>query len=188
MCLLRFELKDIKDGCLEQDLSCSLQQLPVLAELAGQEDVRFEQPLDFRLRIQVSGQIVEVDGNFRSEVVLKCGRCLQAFQQEVSSEFSLTFTPHVADESDTVEEEVELESDELGLIFYHDELIDLLEPLQDQVIMSLPISPVCNDACLGLCMECGGNLNSEKCDCTKKLFNNKFATLASLRVDSNDTD
>jgi len=182
---MRFELKDIKDGCLEQELTCSVDDFPVLREMALGDDIRFDDQVLFQFRLQKSGQLVEVDGRFDTKVTLSCGRCLQPYSTDLRSDFALTFTPF--EECDTEvgeEDEVELETDELGLVFYKDETLDLQLPLQDQLIMALPISPLCSDECAGLCPECGCNLNKEKCNCEKKIFNNKFSALAGLKVET----
>jgi uncharacterized protein len=46
-----------------------------------------------------------------------------------------------------------------------DDLLDL-EPLaRDAVLLELPLAPLCSEDCLGLCPECGANLNLESCGC-----------------------
>ena len=179
---VRLELRDIKDGTLKQEYRCPPTQFPVLKQLAEEEDVAFQDPLVFRLRFQKTGQIVEVDGELSATVKMHCGRCLTAFDQPISADFSLTFTP-LAVREDSEEDEVELEADDLGLIHYRGETLDLLEPLQEQIVMSVPIGPVCRDDCQGLCSECGGDLNNTRCNCVKKPFNNKFGALADLKLD-----
>ncbi len=178
---MRVELKDIKGGLLEQDYGLNVAAFPELQNLQAESGVEFFDPIHFSLRLQRIGQMVEVDGSLEMKVSLSCGRCLQPFDLELSETFSLTFTPQ-KQESD-LEEEVELASDELGLIYYHDEVVELLEPLQEQVIMALPIRPVCRQGCGGLCPECGQNLNDGQCKCEKKVFNNKFSALAALKLD-----
>ena len=39
------------------------------------------------------------------------------------------------------------------------DLIDLEPLLRDEVVLDLPFQPLCRDNCLGLCLECGANLN-----------------------------
>lgn len=182
---MRLELADIRDGGLIKELTCAAADFPVLVEMGQQEDVRFLKPVQFRLRLQRSGQIVEVDGQLSTTAEFSCGHCLQPYQTELATEFALTYTPYVAEQLEGVEEdaEVELESDEMGLVYYQHEIIDLFQPLQDQLVMALPISPICKDDCKGLCPECGCNLNIEKCQCVKKPFNNKFSALAGLKID-----
>jgi len=185
---LRLELKDIKNGCLEQTLNFQASDFPILQELSA-EGVEFTAPFQFKLRFQQSGQMVELEGIFTSRVELGCGRCLQRYSTDLACDFALTFTPYVADKgSDDQEEEVELETDELGLVYYKDDCLDLLHPLQDQIVMALPISSLCSDDCAGLCSECGCNLNEVQCGCQKKIFNNKFSALAGLKIESSQDE
>jgi len=177
--IVRLELKDIKGGELEQGYSCSLTDFPDLAMLAEEEGPRFREPLVFKLRLQKTGKFVEVDGRLDAVVGLNCGRCLQDFEQLLSDSFSVTFVPQVKDCD--ADEEVELEADELGLIPYVDETLELRDMLQEQLLMAVPISPLCKMTCNGLCPECGTNLNTETCDCTRKPFNNKFTALADMK-------
>jgi len=187
MATVRLELRELKDGCLEQRYCCGPDEFPVLKDLETEKQVRFEQPICFQLRLQKTGQIVEVDGQMQARVKLTCGRCLQPFESDLLTDFSLTFTPQAAQRDALEDEEVELDADELGLIYYKEETLDLLQPLQEQIIMALPISPVCDVGCLGLCSECGCDLNKESCDCEKQSFNNKFAALAELKTDKQQT-
>jgi uncharacterized protein len=46
-----------------------------------------------------------------------------------------------------------------------DDILDL-EPLaRDAVLLELPLAPLCKEDCLGLCPQCGTNLNLETCRC-----------------------
>jgi uncharacterized protein len=46
-----------------------------------------------------------------------------------------------------------------------DDILDL-EPLaRDAVLLELPLAPLCKEDCLGLCPQCGANLNLETCSC-----------------------
>lgn len=46
-----------------------------------------------------------------------------------------------------------------------DDILDL-EPLaRDAVLLELPLAPLCAEDCLGLCPECGADLNFDTCGC-----------------------
>lgn len=180
---MRLELRELKDGCLEQQYCCSPDEFPALEELQANEQVRFDQPICFQLRLQKSGQIVEVDGQLQTRVGFICGRCLNPFGSDIQADFCLTFTPLTAQADLAAEEEVELDAEELGLISYQEDILELLAPLQEQILLALPISPLCASGCLGLCAECGCDLNKESCTCEKTIFNNKFGSLSGLKVD-----
>lgn len=176
------ELGDIGTDGLVREFSVAAETFPELKALVESGQLIFTSPLVFTLRLQRAGTLVELDGKLTVGIKEDCGRCLARFSERVNAEFSLTFTPQKEPEPD--QEEVELQADQLGLIPYDAEQIDLLLPLQEQVIVSLPISPVCKEECLGLCSECGVNRNEIDCGCEKKLFNNKFAALKNLKIDS----
>lgn len=183
---MRLELKDIKDSGLLKDLVCTPAEFPVLMEMEQRAEAHFNQPILFRLCLQKTGQLVEVNGRISTSVLLSCGHCLHQYEEKLVGDFVFTFTPYLADDQVAVDEdvEIELETDELGLVYYKDECLDLFQPLQDQLTMALPISPICKDDCKGLCSECGCNLNSNSCDCVKKPFNSKFMALAGIRVNA----
>ena len=175
---MQLELKDIKGGMLEQEYICSVVDFPDLHGISAAGGPKFDEPLVFELRFQQTGQFVAVDGHLDAVVELKCGRCLQDFKKSISESFSLTFLP-LAKNGD-VEEEVELEADELGLMTYVDDTLELREALQEQLLMATPISPICEISCRGLCPECGANLNVVKCSCVREPFNSKFNVLADI--------
>ena len=175
---MQLELKDIKGGELEQGYSCSLSEFPELGVIAEEGGPKFSEPLTFKLCFQRLGQLVAVDGTLNAVVSLKCGRCLGIFERSLTESFALTFAPQP--ESNEAEEDVELEVDDLNLISYKNEVLQLQNPLQEQLLMAVPISLVCDASCCGLCPSCGINLNRDTCNCVRKPFNNKFNVLASV--------
>ena len=175
---MQLELKDIKGGKLEQEYSCCLTDFPELNLLAKDGGPRFSEPLVFNLRLQKTGKFVEVDGHLDAVVSLNCGRCLQSFDQSLSESFSVTFVPR--QKENETDEDIELKADELGLVAYNDETLELGDTLQEQLLLAVPISPLCQQDCKGLCPECGTNLNIETCHCSRKPFNNKFTALAGM--------
>lgn len=181
---MRLELDEISAGGVVREYSVPVETFTELHALADTGQFDFTSALEFRLRLQRAGSLVELDGHLAVSINEVCGRCLSPFEERIESEFSLTFTPQKKSEPEQEELELELETEELGLISYEGEQIDLRDALQEQVVLSLPISPLCKEDCLGLCIECGKNLNKTSCDCEKKLFNNKFATLKNLKIDS----
>ena len=181
--ILQLELKDIKSRGLEQEFSCAPKDFPELLELAAAGGPVFHDPIRFYLRLQRCGQLVETDGNFSAAVSLTCGRCLQPYVQALKESFSLTFAP--CPEQPDYAEEVELEAEQLGLIYYtENETLYLRAPLQEQLLLALPIRPLCQQDCRGLCPECGESLNAQQCGCVTKTFNNKFSVLADLKLKS----
>jgi uncharacterized protein len=101
--------------------------------------------LDLRLESVLEG--VLVSGTARARLVGECGRCLDPLEAslEVDLQQLYAYPESDADDDDEVER---LEGD----------LLDLEPALRDAVVLSLPLSPVCEDDCPGLCATCGTRL------------------------------
>ncbi|MDO5094176.1 MAG: YceD family protein [Propionibacteriaceae bacterium] len=103
-----------------------------------------EVDLDLKFEAVVEG--VLVTGSVLAEVRGECARCLDAIEGEQAFDVQeLYFYPGN-----------EVDEDESLVV---DEVIDLEEALRDAVVLELPFTPLCEPDCLGLCQECGVNLN-----------------------------
>ena len=101
--------------------------------------------LDLRLESVIEG--VLVTGTATVEVRGECVRCLGEVSEELEVDIQELF---VYPGSEATEEEASrLEGD----------LVDLEPLLRDGVVLDLPFQPLCREDCLGLCVECGANLN-----------------------------
>ncbi|MEJ2198058.1 MAG: DUF177 domain-containing protein, partial [Desulfuromonadales bacterium] len=94
----------------------------------------------------------------------------------------LCYSELAGDEKD-VAEEVELNSEELGLISFSGTEIDLRPDIQQEIIMAIPQQLVCEDACKGLCPNCGIDLNREQCTCAPPVFHAGLAALKNFRLE-----
>jgi uncharacterized protein len=130
-------------------------------------------------------EIVEVEGRFDTEVRLTCSRCLKQFKTTLGADFAITYSRDLP-ETTTREggDEIEISAEQAGLIMYSGREIDLREALQEQVVMSMPVQPICGESCRGLCSKCGADLNAGDCNCPKEAFNIKFAALKNLKFNN----
>ena len=55
--------------------------------------------------------------------------------------------------------------------------IELHEMLREQLILSIPMQPLCAEGCQGLCQVCGQNLNVRRCVCKGAPTESPFAIL-----------
>ncbi len=46
-----------------------------------------------------------------------------------------------------------------------DDLLDLSPMVRDALMLELPLAPLCDEDCKGLCVHCGIDLNEAECDC-----------------------
>ncbi len=114
--------------------------------------------IDFDIRLESVMDGVLVTGTALVTVAGECARCLEplAFDMEVDIQ-ELFEHPETDSRGRTIEGS--LDDDELPKL--DSDLLDLEPTLRDAVVLALPPVPLCQPDCLGLCVECGANLNDE---------------------------
>ena len=143
----------------------------------GAGEVRAPCPVSFDVRAERAGGGVCVSGSLSAELEVACVRCLVAFPHAVERDFEVRYRRAVADGGS---DEAELDESDLDLDYYGDEGIDLQQLLGEQLLLSLPMKPLCQTECKGLCSQCGVNLNDETCDCEPEV-DPRLASLGALR-------
>jgi uncharacterized protein len=142
------------------------------------EDYRVVEPVELSMDIEkAGGEGFRVTGKYRTRLELECGRCLEAFQMALESEFDVRY---LAASDNTGEGEHEIAEDDLEVAYYRDGALDLIDLLREQFQLALPMKPLCSDACRGLCPECGANLNRTECGCAPKWEDPRLAPLKGL--------
>ena len=96
----------------------------------------------------------------------ECGRCLEAFKQEIHTEFEENFT---FENRPLSEEE---------LIIPEDGNIDFEPLIREYLMLEMPYNPVCRPNCKGLCAVCGQNLNEKECGHPHARFKDKLPQLS----------
>jgi uncharacterized protein len=120
-----------------EGLGSGLVEVPANAEVA----------LD--LRFEAVSEGVLVTGSAVTPLTGECARCLEPLASEVEVGFQELYR-YLPDpgEDGTDDEERFLDGDRL----------DLGPAFRDAVVLALPLSPLCQDDCPGLCPECGVRL------------------------------
>ena len=108
--------------------------------------------LHVEARLFKLGDSFHMDGTLEAEMELACGRCLEsyAYQDRIGIRHSLQPDGR------------ELGPDEFA---YVEEAFDLEAMVRELLEVNLPMKPLCNEACKGLCPSCGANWNLGACDC-----------------------
>ena len=118
-------------------------------------------------------------GSVRTELELPCSRCLEPFRLPVEATFDQRYLP-AADA--TQDAEVELGEEDVEVSYYRDDAIDLAGLMREQFYLALPMKPLCNDDCKGLCPQCGTNRNVSQCSCTQGWVDPRLAALQALKT------
>jgi uncharacterized protein len=144
------------------------------------------------------GTHVVLHSRVTSAMEVTCGRCLEPYVVPVSADVETRFVPPAEFAKVTAEtaakaglltagavagdddEDVEPhgEGHVVGLAEYRDEAIDLGEVIREQLYLALPMKPLCQESCKGLCPVCGANRNRETCHCQHQWEDPRMAALA----------
>jgi uncharacterized protein len=147
-------------------------------EVEGEGDAyRIVAPVDLAFEIHKDKDKFRLVGTVTTELELPCSRCLDPFRLPVAAPFDLRYLP--ASEVST-ESEREVDDEDLETSYYQNDAIDLNELLREQFYLALPMKPLCQDNCRGLCPQCGTNLNTGSCDCAPVWEDPRLAPLKNL--------
>jgi len=99
---------------------------------------------------------IEVTAEIRAPWQGECRRCLRPVIGELRCEVRELYRTRADQEAaDPDEDTYALEGDHL----------DLRPLVRDALLLELPIAPLCQEDCRGLCPTCGMDLNSGSCGC-----------------------
>jgi uncharacterized protein len=124
--------------------------------------------LDLRLESVMDG--VLVSGTVHAPVTAECGRCLEPLSEPLEVDVQELFA-YTQPEDDA--EAPTLDGD----------LLDLEGLLRDAVVLGLPLNPVCDDDCPGLCAGCGERLADVPADHAHDTVDPRWAALGSVVAD-----
>jgi uncharacterized protein len=103
--------------------------------------------VDLDVQMEAVSEGVLVTATARAEVSGECARCLEPISQPVDVRLQELFAYSADDGPDDAE----------GYSLLGD-LLDLEPALHDALVLALPLAPLCQEDCPGLCIECGVQL------------------------------
>ena len=118
---------------------------------------------DLRIEEMVGGVLAR--GEVKASIRLRCNRCLG---------------PVAFDAAAPVVQAYGQESEGDILTIGPDGAIDLSEVLHDELCLSIPLVPLCSEACRGLCPACGNDLNVDPCGGHSEAQGSPFTVLEGL--------
>jgi uncharacterized protein len=116
-----------------------------------------------------------VKADFSAWVEVPCRRCLELFETAMEAHIEVQFCPR--DEAQSIDPLLV----DAGERYYSEDVIDLSEEVRQALTLEIPMWPLCEEACKGLCSHCGENLNVATCRCAATpIASSPFAVLAEL--------
>lgn len=178
MASLRFHIADIPEEGLE------ITQQVMRGELfLDESDPATQNDFTVSACLNVADADVMVQGELVGTLRLDCVRCLSQFDKPFRMPFEGVF---LAGENglslapNSPQQASDAPADELEVYGIEDECVALGEMLREQVILSVPMQPLCASDCKGLCNQCGENLNVKECSCSHMDTVSPFSVLRNL--------
>jgi uncharacterized protein len=129
------------------------------------------------LHVGRSGRGVMIGGDFSGTITLICSRCLEPFSHQAGDRFDVYCEPSV---STLPGEEHNLGGDDLDVTYLEEGRIDTDHLLRENLLLTLPVQPLCRADCRGLCPQCGVNWNLGTCQCEARPSDPRLGVLRKL--------
>lgn len=155
-------------------------------DFAGRDHAfRVVSPMDLAMTVHKDQDRFRLVGTVTGTIELACSRCLEPLTLPVQAAFDLRYLPQP--ESGEGEER-EVGDEDLSAAFYRDDAIDLVQLVEEQIYLALPMKPLCTPDCRGLCPQCGVNRNLETCNCQTRWEDPRLSGLKALITDRKNDD
>lgn len=123
-------------------------------------EIEVKGPLKVRLDVLKAEDSFVLTGEIKGTLILQCSRCLKYFDYPI---------------------EVEI-SDEMLIEDIEDlHRVNMFPVLTSDIILEIPIKPLHDPDCKGLCSKCGQDLNEEECDCEEDTVDPRLAKLEEFK-------
>jgi uncharacterized protein len=166
--------------------------------------LRGEPPTEFhaagaahvRGRLTKLGRSVLLQSRFTVPVEGQCKRCLKKVRLDEPIDLTLTYVPREAPgpeqsrrsghDRGEAEHAASFDAETVDEEPYSGKTIDVAPALREQILLAVPPSPVCDEACKGLCPTCGKDLNAGDCGCEKTTIDPRWAALKSIQLEKKE--
>ena len=135
------------------------------------DTISYVRPVSFSGTYMLADETVIVRGVARAVIQSPCARCLKPTETNIEAEFDEAFIRDMGEEREADDDQY----------MYSGHVLELDEAVRTALLLEMPSRVLCKEDCLGLCDQCGADLNINECSCQKDLTHrNPFSALASL--------
>jgi len=132
-------------------------------------DIKALGPLEYRLTAQGIDGRITVSGELKCRIRHLCSRCLKPVDMDLAFPYEEYFRvmKEAGPEPDEEDDFVPVTEDK----------IDLRPFLEAELVLNLPLAPLCDENCKGICPECGTNRNEQSCACKAERIDPRLEAL-----------
>ena len=135
------------------------------AELA---DVIATQPFKVNLHILPAGNAYDARGNLETGIPEVCSFCAKEFVEPLKIKFHEILMEGTRVKTDLKGPESDFNDPDLSLTQLSGPHFYVGEYIRELIILAEPSQPLCKPDCKGLCLQCGIDMNEEKCNCAPR--------------------
>lgn len=143
----------------------------------GGETVIFDGPVRAQGAVERMIAGAHITGTAQARLALRCGRCLDPYVEELSVPIDLFLSETARADEDKDQAQT---ADELRP---YREQVDLTPPIEESVVLALPVRPLCAEDCPGLCPVCGTR-RDRGCECEGRDEEASVGRLGQLLLDA----
>ena len=170
---MRIDIRELEEGPITLS-----GEVPLMDLNFDPDEIHISGPIGVTLTAEKRAQRIRVRGCFAVDVEVPCARCLDPVRVPLVSEFDQFYQSNA--EQQLVGEIVLNERDtELG--FFNGDFIEVSDIVREQILLALPMKPICREDCKGLCPHCGRNRNTEACNCQTFSADPRLAPLLKIK-------
>jgi uncharacterized protein len=169
--VIKLDIGAIPEGSSEVDLTVDAAELG-----APPEDISFETPVEIRLNADRNGNQIFLKGTAAVGAVLQCGRCLEEYSLVLTTPIRVWCVVGAGGEETDPEER-----DNVIEVPANMKYVDLAGHVRSELLVLIPLKPLCEAQCRGLCPMCGVNLNVGSCSCGDDTHDSRWDALKRIK-------
>ncbi len=163
---LRINISKISDGIHPHSLETEPGDIGL--------DERFNRLVQVKATVEKASRQFLLHVESHSGGVFVCDRCLDEFQRQVDSDYSIVYFPGPSPSGHTGEKQ------EVQYLAPDVNMIDIGEDVRQFLVLALPLKMLCKEDCAGLCPVCGVNSNKKSCSCRTEDIDERGSDLRRL--------
>ncbi|MFP4522094.1 MAG: YceD family protein [Fibrobacterota bacterium] len=164
---MKIDLRKIRNGSGNMTVSAGSAEVQELLGIPVLKDAEFKINAD-----PVAGGGIAVRCSFVLQLGLECSRCLGTFKSNMEQEFGFLLSES-PEASENAPDEYYVTPEQ--------ELFDFSDAARQNILLEIPMNPVCGEDCSGICSGCGKDLNTGKCVCAPPEADPRWEKLAELK-------
>jgi uncharacterized protein len=142
--------------------------------VSGSSELILDAPVTGNLEIARTLLSLRLRGTVATAATMACGRCLTVIERPLEVTLDEEF-PLTAD--------ARPEDTEAGWVTGPGPVLDVTEVIRQQLLLAVPMVPLCRPDCRGICPVCGANRNERDCGHSDRPADPRWAPLAKLKIE-----